>query len=63
MGPGTKRPSIKSRSGEPRIPIPNPTAPCRVNPATLQRTTSTVSSGDIAGLVFAGEAPWRALVE
>jgi hypothetical protein len=33
--------------GEPRIPMPNPTAPWRVNPTAPHRTTTRVSNKDM----------------
>ncbi len=47
IGPGTSRVSTRTSIGEPRIPIPNPTAPWRVKPTTLHSTTMAMSKGDM----------------
>ena len=49
IGPGTSRVSIRMSIGEPRIPMPNPTAPCRVNPTAPHNMTRRVSNGDMVG--------------
>jgi hypothetical protein len=41
--------SMRRKIGELSIPMPNPTAPCNVNPTQLHRTTMAISSGDMVG--------------